>query len=310
MKCFLWLFCLSIFSVEIFAQEPEVSSGQIERIKSFPSTFVEARNVDIWLPEGYNRKKKYAVLYMHDGQMLFDSTTTWNRKAWEVDDVAAKLMNEKKVKDFIVVGIWNGGPKRHAEYFPQKPFESLSQSVQDKLYGANRSNGDGVFKGIKVQSDKYLLFIVKELKPYIDKKYSTNKDPANTIIAGSSMGGLISIYALCEYPSIFGGAACMSTHWPGIFYMENNPVPEAFYTYLETHLPDSKTHKLYFDHGTATLDAMYPPLQKKVDEILKVKGYDESNWMTKVFPGEDHSETAWQKRLYIPLTFLLYYQQK
>jgi len=305
MKCCFLLFYLSFISFEIVAQDPSVSSGRLDRVKSFPSAFVEARNVDIWLPEGYSRKKKYAVLYMHDGQMLYDSTTTWNKKAWDVDDVAAELMKEKKVKDFIVVGIWNGGPKRHAEYFPQKPFESLPQSVQDTLYGANRSNGDGVFKGNKVQSDKYLLFLVKELKPYIDKKYSTRKDLANTIIAGSSMGGLISMYAICEYPEVFGGAACMSTHWPGIFYMNNNPVPEAFFNYLESHLPDPKTHKLYFDHGTATLDAMYPPLQIRADEIIKAKGYDASNWMTKVFPGEDHSETAWHKRLHIPLEFLL-----
>ena len=289
----------------LIAQEPKVSSGKIERLSLFPSSFVDARNIDIWLPEGYDRKKKYAVLYMQDGQMLYDSTTTWNKKAWDVDDVAAELIKAKKVKDFIVVGIWNGGSKRHAEYFPQKPFESLPQSVQDTLYGANRSNGDGVFKNNKVQSDKYLLFIVKELKPYIDKKYSTLKDRANTFVAGSSMGGLISMYAICEYPDVFGGAACLSTHWPGIFFMKNNPVPQAFFTYLETHLPDPKSHKLYFDHGTATLDAMYPPLQKRVDSIIKAKGYDASNWLTKEFPGEDHSETSWHRRLHIPLEFLM-----
>jgi len=305
MKCYILFFYLSFYALEICAQDPTVTTGRIDRVKSFPSAYVEARNIDIWLPEGYSLKKKYAVLYMHDGQMLFDSTITWNKKAWDVDDVAAELMKAKIVKDFIVVGIWNGGPKRHAEYFPQKPFESLPQSVQDTLYGANRSNGDGVFKGNKVQSDNYLLFLVKELKPYIDKKYATKKDPASTIIAGSSMGGLISIYAICEYPEIFGGAACMSTHWPGIFFMKDNPVPQAFFTYLDTHLPDPKSHKLYFDHGTATLDAMYPALQKKVDEIVKAKGYDSANWITKEFPGEDHSETAWHRRLHIPLEFLM-----
>ena len=305
MKSLFFLLITFFLSNCLIAQEPKVSSGRIERLSLFPSSFVDARNVDIWLPEGYDRKKKYAVLYMHDGQMLYDSTITWNKTAWDVDDVAAELIKAKKVKDFIVVGIWNGGPKRHAEYFPQKPFESLPQSVQDTLYGANRSNGDGVFKGNKVQSDNYLLFLVKELKPYIDKKYATKEDPANTIIAGSSMGGLISMYAICEYPDVFGGAACLSTHWPGIFFMNNNPVPQAFFTYLETHLPDPKSHKLYFDHGTATLDAMYPVLQKRVDEIIKAKGYDSTNFITKEFPGEDHSETAWRKRLHIPLEFLL-----
>ena len=82
-----------------------------------------------------------------------------------------------------------------------------------------------VFKPV---SDNYLKFLVTELKPFIDKKYSVYKDMNHTFIAGSSMGGLISMYAICEYPRVFGGAACMSTHWPGIFSAEGNPVPDAF----------------------------------------------------------------------------------
>ena len=303
MKYYLFIF-FSFSVLDLIAQDPQVSSGKLDRIKSFASKYVDARNIDIWLPDGYNRDKKYAVLYMHDGQMLFDSTVTWNKKAWDADDVAAGLMKEKKVRDFIIVGIWNAGAGRHADYFPQKPFESLPQSVQDTLYAANRSGGASVFQNSKVRSDKYLQFIVQELKPFIDQKYATRKDRANTMIAGSSMGGLISMYAICEYPEVFGGAACLSTHWPGIFTMDNNPVPDAFFKYLAANLPDPKTHKLYFDYGTATLDAFYPPLQKKADAIIKVRGYDDTNWMTKEFPGEDHSEVSWHKRLHIPMEFL------
>jgi enterochelin esterase-like enzyme len=143
------------------------------------------------------------------------------------------------------------------------------------------------------------------LKPLIDKKYSVHRDKKHTFIAGSSMGGLISMYAICEYPNVFGGAACLSTHWPGIFTVENNPIPEAFYNYLKTNLPNPKNHRIYFDYGTATLDAMYEPLQLKVDEVMKAKGYNSLNWSTNKFEGEDHSEKAWQKRLHIPLEFLL-----
>jgi predicted alpha/beta superfamily hydrolase len=244
MKVFILFTVFAFFTFKTFAQDPHVSSGRLDRINSFASTYVDARNIKIWLPEGYNPKKKYAVLYMHDGQMLYDSTTTWNKSAWDADDVAAALINAKKVKDFIIGGIGNAGSQRHADYFPQKPFESLPQSVQDTLYAANRSGGANVFNNSKAQSDKYLQFIVKELKPYIDKKYSTFTDRANTFIAGSSMGGLISLYAICEYPEVFGGAACLSTHWPGIFQMDNNPVPYAFFKYLAAKLPDPKTHKL------------------------------------------------------------------
>jgi enterochelin esterase-like enzyme len=119
------------------------------------------------------------------------------------------------------------------------------------------------------------------------------------------MGGLISMYAICEYPQVFGGAACLSTHWPGIFAMEGNPIPGAFVDYMRQHLPDPKTHKIYFDYGDQTLDAMYPPLQKKVDEVMRAKGFSKKNWVTKAFPGDDHSEKSWSKRLGIPLLFLL-----
>ena len=94
------------------------------------------------------------------------------------------------------------------------------------------------------------------------------------------MGGVISLYALCRYPKLFGGAACLSTHWPGTFNMDNNPIPAAFMNYLRTHLPSPATHKIYFDYGDATLDALYPPLQKMADEVMKEKGFTSRNWMT------------------------------
>ena len=261
--------------------------------------------MDVWLPDGYNKQQKYNVLYMHDGQMLFDSAITWNKQSWDVDDVISALLQQQKIKDVIVVAIWNGGATRHADYFPQKPFEALSQAEKDTVYSAARSNGVSVFNNYKIQSDNYLMFIVKELKPFIDKKYSVFKDRSHTFIAGSSMGGLISMYAICEYPKVFGGAACLSTHWPGIFSMKNNPVPNAFFNYLKKHLPHPKNHKIYFDYGDATLDALYPPLQQKADEVMKEKGFTAANWLTKYFPGEDHSENAWRKRFTIPLEFLL-----
>lgn len=304
MKSVIFSLCL-FFCMNAFAQFPAVSSGHIQRFENVRSKYVDARNVDVWLPEGYDSKKKYVVLYMHDGQMLFDSTSTWTKTAWEVDDVAARLMAYHAIRDVIVVGIWNSGLSRHADYFPQKPFESLPKSQKDVLYAAARANGASVFNDYKIHSDNYLKFLATELKPMIDSAFSTFADPKNTFIAGSSMGGLISIYAICEYPDVFGGAACLSTHWPGIFTMENNPFPGEMLKYLKNHLPSPKTHKIYFDCGDQTLDAMYPPLQKKVDAVMKVKGYSKKNWVTKFYPGESHSEVSWKKRLDIPLTFLL-----
>ena len=305
MKKHFFLLVLIAFCNCCFAQIQTPSSGKIIRIDSFPSKYVTARNIDVWLPDDYTASKKYAVLYMHDGQMLFDSTITWNKQEWMVDETVTSLLRNNTIKDVIVVGVWNGGKTRHIDYFPQKPFESLAQAEQDSLYKKNRPSGASVFNDGKVQSDNYLKFLVEELKPRIDSQFSTLKNKQNTFIAGSSMGGLISMYAICEYPKVFGGAACLSTHWPGIFTVENNPIPKAFYNYLKVHLPSHKTHKIYFDYGTKTLDAMYQPLQEQVDLIMKKKGFTIRNWITKKFEGEDHSEKAWHKRLYIPFIFLL-----
>lgn len=278
-----------------------LSSGKVERIEHFNSQFISPRNVDVWLPDDYSTDKKYAVLYMHDGQMLFDSTTTWNKQEWGLDETMGELLSEGKIPNTIVVGIWNT-EFRHSEYFPQKPFENLTQTFQDSLL--HPDEGNSLFK-IELVSDKYLEFLVKELKPFIDNKYSTHTDRRNTFIAGSSMGGLISMYAICEYPEVFYGAGCLSTHWIGIFDTLNNPIPQMFASYLDKHLPNPQNHRIYFDFGTETLDAFYEPYQIKIDSILIKQGYDEQNWKTMKFEGADHSERAWNKRLALPLQFLL-----
>jgi len=286
------------------AQGVKVSSGKVERFENFKSRYVDARNIDVWLPDGYSDKEKYAVLYMHDDQMLFDPESTWNKQAWEVDKAAGKLIAEGKTRKFIIVGIPNNNMKRHPEYFPQKPYQTLSES-QKKFISDNLIERKKIATEFKVISDNYLKFLVTELKPFIDSTFSTKKDRANTFIAGSSMGGLISIYAICEYPKVFGGASCMSTHWTGIYQLHENPIPETFFTYLKNHLPKPKNHTIYFDYGDKTLDSLYPTLQKKVDVIMKEKGYTDKNWITKYFPGQDHSEKAWRERVHIPLEFLL-----
>jgi predicted alpha/beta superfamily hydrolase len=304
MKSAVTIFSLIMISITGMAQLPKVSSGTLKRIDSFQSKYVTARNVDIWLPDGYSPEKKYAVLYMHDGQMLYDTSVTWNHQAWDVDDVLTGLRNENVIRDVIVVGVWNGGPTRHTDYFPQKPYEGLTQTEKDTV-SAQLERAARIKDVFKPVSDSYLKFLVTELKPFIDKNYSTYTDRKNTFVAGSSMGGLISMYAISEYPKVFGGAACMSTHWPGFWTLENNPVPDAFLKYLSTHLPSPKKHKIYFDCGDQTLDSLYPGIQKKVDAFMQEKGFTAKNWMTKYFPGESHSENAWNKRLYIPMVFLL-----
>ena len=296
-------FLFLIIANKCVSQIPKVSSGTIQQFPNFQSKYVAARNIDVWFPPNYNKKRKYPVLYMQDGKALFDSTIMWNNQEWGVDETAARLLRQNKIKECIVVGIWNSEATRQVDYFPQKAFELLTPTQQSAYYEAHI--GDRQLLVGKVQSDKYLKFLVQELKPFIDSSFNVFTDAKNTFVAGSSYGGLITLYAICEYPNIFGGAACLSTHWPGILTNENNPIPAAIMAYLKENLPTPQNHRIYFDYGTATLDSLYKPIQQQVDKIMKSKRYKKKNWITKEFIGADHTEKSWGKRLYIPFIFLL-----
>jgi len=276
-----------------------VASGMLKRLDNYPSKYIEARPVDVWLPESYSDNKTYNVLYMHDGQMLFDSTSTWNKQEWKIDEWAAKLMKDNEVSDFIVVAIHNIPEIRWQDLFPEKAMDLLSSDeikVVNKM--ANRSD-------YTLNGDNYLKFIVKELKPFIDKTFSVKRGREHTFIMGSSMGGLMSMYAISEYPDVFGGSACLSTHWPGATPDDNQILSNAIFEYMDMNLPKAGEHKVYFDYGNQTLDAHYPQYATRVDAILKAKGYDSKDAKNLFFEGADHSESSWNKRLDKPLVFLL-----
>jgi alpha-glucosidase len=281
--------------------QPAVSSGELVVIGDFDSQFVPARDVYVWLPDDFDENGEYAVLYMHDGDMLFDAAVTWNGQEWGVDEVASRLMAEQAVRDFIVVGVPNAGPERNAEYLPEQPVRQM-EPAQREAWIAGGGDAAAELRDT-LRSDSYLRFLVEELKPYIDLRFPVLSDPANTFIMGSSMGGLISIYALARYPDVFGGAGCLSTHWPGALPGRESPFPAAMRDFLAGSLPGGK--RVWFDHGTEGLDAAYPELQRGVDAVMREKGYDQSNWVTYVDEGADHSEDAWRARLQLPLTFLL-----
>ena len=292
------------YTIELEDYSGQLASGFIKSIKNFPSKFVRPRNVDVWLPDSYSEDENYAVLYMHDGQMLFDVNATWNKQEWMVDETIGSLIREGKIQDCIVVAIWNHSEIRHSDYFPQKPFELLPTAVKDSIIEKAKRGNNHLFSE-KINSDNYLKFIVEEVKPYIDANFSVYTAKEHTFISGSSMGGLISMYAICEYPEVFGGAACLSTHWPGIMPKENNPVPAAFFDYMRQNLPDPETHKMYFDFGTETLDAFYVQYEDEVNAVLNEIGYTEENSRNLKFEGTDHSENSWNKRFGIPVEFLL-----
>ncbi len=188
----------------------------------------------------------------------------------------------------IVVGIWNTDD-RVPEYMPAKPMIQARQRV--------RSHFEERY-GKQPMSDRYLRFLVEELKPEIDKAFRTDQQQAATTLLGSSMGGLISLYGMCEYPEVFGNAICMSTSWTII----GKPIT----SYLRTNIPDASVHRVYFDHGNEAQIGAYEKIQHEVDLLFHRKGYRRDvNFMTQRFPEDPHSEEAWRDRVSIPLRFVL-----
>ena len=111
---------------------------------------------------------------------------------------------------------------------------------------------------------------------------------------------------ILQEAKIFGSAACFSSHWIGTDPKNQFiQIPNAFVSYADTHLPDSKTHKIYFDFGTVGLDSTYEPAQKRIDEAMQKHDYNKSNWMTLKFPGDGHEEKAWRRRFNTPMEFIL-----
>ena len=285
---------------------PHVAEGKIVQIDRFLSQYVQPQTVDVWLPPGYPGQAPYAVLYMFDGQMLFDAHITWNDESWHAARTAARLIASGKTRPFIIVGIWNNS-LRMSEYYPQKPWESLTPAQRRAIF-ARRFYGHQLFK-VAPFSDAFLRFLTQELRPVIDHRFAVDPKRDATFVMGSSMGGLLAWYALAEYPKIFGGAACLSTHWPGTTFPEK-PVPptpstNAFVRFIRRHFPSPMHHRIYFDHGTLTLDAAYGPPQHRVNRLLRAKGWTGHHLKSLVFPGANHSEDSWAARLAIPMTFLL-----
>ncbi len=288
---------MSLAGCRVASGQPEVSFGTLHSYEKFPSKYVPRRTVRVWTPEGYDSSKRYDVLYMHDGQMLWDANVSWNHQEWGVDEVVSELLAAGAIRDCIVVGVDNNEKRRIGEFSPEDVSIYLKK-------------GDTVYKKCKSRGNAYLKFLVEEVKPFVDKNFSTNTGCESTFIMGSSCGGLISLYALCKYPEVFGGAACLSTHCT--FSSPSSPSPkessiEAFLRYLADNLPADGRHLLYMDRGDATLDAAYEGPQEKITSLIKglQPQWSPDNFKYEFFPGAAHCEDDWRARLDIPLTFLL-----
>jgi predicted alpha/beta superfamily hydrolase len=268
-------------------QHLQPDAGKLDVYEQFESSYIAARRVDVWLPPGYEQEeRRYPVLYMHDGQNIFVPELSNTAIDWGVDEGVVRLMGEGVAGGAIVVGMWCT-PLRVREYMPQKAL--ANQALLDQFVTAI---------GGPPLADDYLRFILDEVKPFVDARYRTLPDRDHTAIMGSSMGGLISLYALCEYPAVFGAAGCVSTHWT----IGGAPLVD----YFGAALPPAGAHRIYFDYGTEGIDAPYEPLQLLMDAHMERAGYRRGvDWTTLKFAGAGHSERDWRARVDMPLRFLL-----
>ena len=254
------------------------------------------RDVWVWTPPQYDLDPQghFPVIYMHDGQNLFYPEKSYTNITWGVAEAITKLSGWGFIQPAIVVGIDNT-ENRMGDYLPTRPFETpegVAFIAQLKEESAEE------LEQFDFVADLYLKLIVEKIKPQVDANFRTLADRNHTLVMGSSMGGLISLYALVEYPQVFGKAGCFSTHWPIL--------NQFIAPYLKENLPEAGDHRIYYDLGTAGYDAEYAELQGIVDDVMREKGYAHGeDWMTRLAPGADHHEHAWRSRIHVALRFLL-----
>lgn len=254
--------------------------GRLEYWKRVSSKFLTTtRNIAIWLPPGYdeNSTNRYAVLYMHDGQNLFDPRTSYAGVDWGVDEAIVRGMKTGRIPPMIVVGVWCT-EQRLREY---SPWHS----------GTN-----------------YARFLMEELMPQVNAKFRTRTGPENTVTMGSSMGGLISFWLAWKHPDVFGSAGCISSAltWDGKFLgkpLEESPLLASDLT-ATNKFP--RNVRIYFDYGTLeTMGTSFEAMHIKLSEWLTAQGMkDGEEFVVRKITGAKHDEAAWRARLDEPLNFL------
>ncbi len=288
---------------------PMVSAGEIVWWADFaPAEEVGVTDIWIWLPESYRSEaeRSYPVLYMHDAENIFDRRLSGFDKEWRVDETITRMARAGDLREWIVVGL-RSPSDRYQTLFPQKLFKYLPEEYRQSIKSIEFP---GIEQGIPLSGDRYAAMLAKSLKPAIDNEFRTLTGAKDTAVMGSSMGGLMSLYAIGEYPEIFGQAAGLSTHLPlsspewGDAEIRAGQVAEAFRFYLASSRLNPEINRVYIDHGTGTLDSYYPPYAKAFDSMMKGHGWSDPSYMSRAFLGAEHEEISWSQRLDIPLMFL------
>lgn len=266
-----------------FAQRPHTLAGDIRAHKNFHSNILNNdRDIVVYLPPGYDasNSRHYSVLYLHDGQNLFDGATAFiPGQEWQVDETAQRLIAAGKIEPLIIVGINNAGKDRIDEYTP-------ATDTKYKMGG---------------KADLYGRMMVEELKPFIDSRYRTKRDADHTGLGGSSLGGLASLYLALKYPAVFGRTAAVS---PSVWFANKQIL----------HYVDALRKKpkvlIWTDMGTKEGQSSDEAQQTIKDARLLQEALVKKGWKLgrdlKYFEAEgaEHNERAWAQRVEPILAFL------
>ena len=245
------------------------------RVLDFESeVLATTRKVAVWTPPGYDTDNvsRFPVLYMHDGQNVFDPATAF-REEWQVDDTAASLIEHRAIDPVIVVGIYNAGDARIDEYTP---------SVDPK-----QGRGGGLVAHGRM--------LVEELKPWIDATYRTLPSAASTALGGSSLGALATLSVGLRYPTAFSKLA---VHSPAVWWNDREIIKQV------DALPQQLPLRIWLDAGTAEGGTVIPDVRALRDALVR-KGWRVGEDLSYLeVKGAGHDERSWAKRVAPMLRFL------
>lgn len=256
-------------------QKPHTLTGSFRMHEEVRSRFLESEHhVIVYLPPGYDEEldRRYPVLYMQDGQNLFDEATSFSGE-WRLDEAAEQMIGAGLVAPLIIVGIYNAGAYRIDEYTPTRD-------------SAKRAGGN---------ADKYGRMLVEELKPFIDSEYRTLADARNTGIGGSSLGGLVSLYLALKYSGIFWNVAVLS---PSVWW------DNRFIVRRVRALHAAPPLRVWLSTGTAEGEGVVAGA-RRVRDALVAKGWTQGESLHyQEIEGARHTESAWAEIAPAMLHFL------
>jgi enterochelin esterase-like enzyme len=266
----------SALSPEMAAGLIASGPGQLYKHENYRSRFLpRSRDLIVYLPAiyGQNPQVRLPVLYLQDGQNLFDGATSFiPGMDWHVRETADYLIAQGAIRPLIIVGIYNTGKARLGEYTP----------TRDKKVGGGRAS-------------RYGRMLIKEIIPFIDAQYRTISGPANTGLGGSSLGGLLAIYLGLRFPQVFGKLAILS---PSVWWNQRSILNFA----ARAKVRDRP--RIWLDVGTKEGGRSVENVEKLRD-VLTQKGWQEGRDLHfEVIPGAEHNEAAWGQRVGPFLQFL------